>query len=489
MSGPRADLLVVNTLLLFILGLPKRGARPWFVRSVKLISWSTFSKLRELLEETSPSAEDMALRLRTVERDIILPVKAVFVGILFYHLYFSRWFDDVEMPPQVAQTVVERFFIIYLAGNILIAAILIFWKRWEQPLVQRIILTSSLVDGLFLAALALVTGGFDSILYWLFLGLIVRNAVSSPRAVPQLILNVSVSFCYLCAGILDVLVTDDAELTSGAPDNPAESFLLRLTLLWLMAACCYGVQVLLEKQRRAEEEGREFVARQEQLRSAGRMAAQIAHQIKNPLAIINNAAFSLQRALLEGRDSAKVHLEIIREEVDRSDQIVTKLMGYAQLAEGKVERLDVAQAVDAAIGEVFPRGAQFQVEIVRYYATELPPLLMQRQHFAEIVVNLLQNSRDATGQGGRVEISTRVGPDNSVVVAVRDNGPGIPKERQVQIFEPYFSTKSKGTGLGLSIVKHNAEIYGGTITVQSELGKGSLFVLTLPTRTFMKLQK
>ena len=76
----------------------------------------------------------------------------------------------------------------------------------------------------------------------------------------------------------------------------------------------------------------------------------------------------------------------------------------------------------------------------------------------------------------------------SVVVRVSDNGPGIPKERLAKIFQPYFSTKEKGTGLGLSIVKHNTEIYGGIVQVESELGKGSRFTLQLPTRTVMKLQ-
>ena len=75
-----------------------------------------------------------------------------------------------------------------------------------------------------------------------------------------------------------------------------------------------------------------------------------------------------------------------------------------------------------------------------------------------------------------------------MVVTVSDNGPGIRKDQLEKIFQPYFSTKEKGTGLGLSIVKHNTEIYGGSVRVESELGKGSRFVIELPTRTFMKLQ-
>jgi len=104
-------------------------------------------------------------------------------------------------------------------------------------------------------------------------------------------------------------------------------------------------------------------------------------------------------------------------------------------------------------------------------------------------VNILQNAREATDAQGKIIVSAKPGRDQSVVVTISDNGPGIAKSQVSKIFEPYFSTKSKGTGLGLSIVKHNAEMYGGTVQVQSELGKGATFIIQLPTRTFMKLQK
>ena len=175
--------------------------------------------------------------------------------------------------------------------------------------------------------------------------------------------------------------------------------------------------------------------------------------------------------------------------MERSDQIITKLMGYAQLAEGKVEKLQIDEELDRAIAEVFPSRAAYDTVVKTDYAGHLPTLLMQRGHLSEILVNILQNAREATGAQGRIIVSAKPGRDQSVVVTISDNGPGIAKSQVSKIFEPYFSTKSKGTGLGLSIVKHNAEMYGGTVQVQSELGKGATFIIQLPTRTFMKLQK
>ena len=465
--------------------------------SLNFSRWPAFQKIRELLEETAPEPGQMRSRLLTIERDIILPIKAVVVGLLLYSgLFFPHLFVDVTTPRSIAQEVIHRFFLIYLVLNVAVAMVLMMRRRLPLILVQRIIFSASFVDGLFLAALTLVTGGFDSVLYWLFLGLIVRNAVSLPRAVPQIILNFSASFCYLLAGLLDVILTNamvDFEDTGGRfrgpsmPDNPTEPFLIRVIVLWLMTLCCYGVQVLFEKQRQASEEAREFDSRQAQLRSAGRLAAQIAHQIKNPLGIINNAAFSLQKVLPEGKGNGQ--LQIIREEVERSDRILTRLMGYAQLAEGQVEKLNVTEELDRAIADVFPLGANYDVKIIRDYSLYLPVLMMQRGHLSEILVNLLQNAREAVQGGrGRITVSAQPGGENSVLIGVSDNGPGIPKDRLEKIFQPYFSTKEKGTGLGLSIVKHNTEIYGGVVRVESELGKGTCFTIHLPTRTFMKLQ-
>lgn len=456
---------------------------------MKLFRRQTLSRLVDLLKETEPPPEQMALRLQAVERDIILPVKGVFAFLLAYSFFFSRWFEDVALPRSVAQQVIERFFIIYLVLNIGVAFALIrSRRRAPSSLLQRIIFCSNLLDGLFLACLAFATGGFDSLVYWVFPGLIVRNALSSPLAIPQLLLNSSLVLCYILAGVLDVVISDEMSDYEGVAGNPTEPFLLRIFVLIFMALCCYGVQVLLEKHRQAIEEAREHAARQEKLRSAGRLAAQIAHQIKNPLAIINNTAFSLQKALQDNKPGSLQQLQIIREEVERSDRILTELMGYAQLAEGKVEKLKIQDELDSAIRTVFPAAAKFGTQVEMSCAPGLPPLLMQRGHLSEVLVNVLKNAREAMKGEGKVIVRATSGEDSSIVVQISDEGPGIPKEKRVMIFEPYFSTKPTGTGLGLAIVKNNVEMYGGTIKVESELGKGATFIINFPTRTFMKMQ-
>ena len=299
-------------------------------------------------------------------------------------------------------------------------------------------------------------------------------------------LNISCSLCYVAASLIDLLLSNSTSDFEDAGKFPLETFLLRVLVLWLVAGWCYVLQVLLEKQRRAAEEAQEYALRQEQLRAAGKLAGKIAHQIKNPLGIINNAAYSLARALREGKTVNPQQVEIIREEVERADQTITQLMGYAKLAEGKVERIKVAEELDRALDLSLPAAARYPIEIERDYAPDLPLLMMQRGHLHEALLNLLTNAREAIVGKGRIKVSASLGSEQAVVLTIADDGPGISKTKLAEIFQPYYTTKVKGTGLGLPIVKHNVEMYGGTVQVESELGKGTRFVLLFPTRTLTK---
>jgi signal transduction histidine kinase len=340
-----------------------------------------------------------------------------------------------------------------------------------------------------------MTGGPGSILFWLFVALIVRNAISVPPGFSQLFLNVAISLCYALVAVLYVSVlsnTDEFNLRmmdSTPQEDLGEPFVLRLTVLFLTTACCYGAQVLLERQQLAVEEAGEFAAREAQLHSAGRLAAEFAHQIKNPLAVINSTAFSLQRALRENKAAAPEQIEIIQEEVARADKVVTQIMGYAQLSEGRVEKLNLSEELDRAVAQIFPAAVPTGTKIHREYGRDFPPLFMQRGHLSEILLNLLQNARETLRETGNVFISAVSRRDQTIDISVRDDGIGIAPEKKERIFEAYYTTKEKGSGLGLTIVKHNAELYGGTVRVESELGKGAKFIVIFPAKALMTFSK
>jgi len=544
-----------------------------------------------LLEIPTPEAEQLLRRVTTMERDIVLPVKAACLVMLLFP-FFHDWIKQAMGEMHVDVQEWTRYFLwYYLPANVVIAWVLLALRRLPLGLVQWVVFVSGLLDVILLSALTVFTTGYQSFSYWLFLALVVRSAVSVPRATSQLALHFTIITCYVIVGLIQVdVVSSLAEeargkenedrakayeaywrgrrqaTTNTAPaalkpsvaageavsppqgnrppaaspaarsrtssalaanwkgsaqasrstatalespaepllarpgrfggfsgdsgwlEGPAEPLLVRLTLLLLMSVCSYGLQVLLERQRKGEEEAREFALREGQLHAAGRLAAEFAHQIKNPLAVINNAAYSLQRALKQGRSVGAEQIQIIQEEVERSDRIITEIMGYAQLSEGRVEKVSVIEELEHAIERVFPPAAGYPIQIHREYGPEFPPLLMLRRHVSETFLNLLQNAREALdGQGGQVFVRALCHSDHSIEVSIGDNGPGIPADKREQIFEAYYTTKAKGTGLGLATVKHNVELYGGTVRVESELGKGARFVLIFPARTLMKL--
>jgi len=448
-----------------------------------------------LMEIPAPDAPRLLRRIEVMERDIMLPIKVFVIGMILYSFVSTPWFGLASSMLDIAVETVQYLFWFYVLANAAFALLMLNPGRWPLAIAQWTVVTSSLVDGLFLAGMALLTGGLDSILFWLFVGLVVRNAVSVPPGVSQLILNFAMSLCYILVGVLDVSVLKNLDpgtlrvLHLMPHEDLGQPFVLRLVVLWLTAFSCYGAQVLLERQRLAAEEAEEFATREGQLHSAGRLAAEFAHQIKNPLAIINNAAFSLQRALRDGKIEAAQQIEMIQEEVSRADRIVTQIMGYAQLTEGRVEKLSVVEELDRAVAQVFPSAVPSDIRVHREFGQTFPPLLMQRQHLSETILNLLKNAREVVGQNGNVYIAADHHRDHSVEITVRDDGPGIPPDKIERIFEAYYTTKERGTGLGLAIVKHNVELYGGTVRVKSELGKGTAFILTFPAKTLIKLGK
>jgi len=452
-------------------------------------------RLISILRIPAPDTSQMITRVIRMERDIVLPIKAAGIAMLIISFFLSPWIGLVLGALDIAVESTQYFLLVYIFINVAAAGVLLA-IRWVPPsLIEWTVVVTTLLDGIILALLTLVTGGYSSALYWIFLGLIIRTAVSVPRATWQLTLNLTLSICYVVAGYIDILVAET--FTDNSPlalvelnDNPAQSLVLRLALLLLMTICCYGVQVLLERHRRVEEEAREFAVREAQLHSAGRLAAEFAHQLKNPLAIINNAAYSLQKALREGKGNPSEQVRIIQEEVDRSDRIITEVMGYAQLSEGRVEKLNVTAELEQALSQVFPAASSYKVKLHLSYGDTFPPLLMQRRHLSEVLVNLLQNARDALGpEGGNIYVAARCNADYSIEISIRDDGPGVPKEKHEQIFEPYYTTKEKGTGLGLATVKNNVELYGGTVRLESELGKGACFNLFFPAKTLIRLDR
>lgn len=252
-----------------------------------------------------------------------------------------------------------------------------------------------------------------------------------------------------------------------------------------------------EKIRREEEKLREaeFRARMEQqmitterLASLGTLAAGVAHEINNPLAIIKESAGFMKLILgkeeladMPRRKDFELALGKIENGIERAKRITLQLLGFARKDDSVLTEVDLIQLVDEAIQLVEREAINRDIEIIREMAHDKATIWSDPYKLRQVLINLLTNSIHATGPGGKITIMLE-GMGEEVSLTVKDTGQGIPNENLKRIFEPFFSTKSpgKGTGLGLFVTRNIIENLGGNIKVESQVGHGASFSVKLP---------
>jgi signal transduction histidine kinase len=232
----------------------------------------------------------------------------------------------------------------------------------------------------------------------------------------------------------------------------------------------------------------ERMKERDRLAALGQMAAGLAHEIRNPLGSIKGAAQFLRP--VEGQkpdESTREFLDIIVEEVDRLNKIVSQFLDYARPYRGDQSPLDVNDVVRKTVNLFEREQTGSRVEIAMNLLEGLPPVRADAQQLRQVFLNLAINAFDAMPQGGRLQISTGIRRSTRRGVAAafleirfRDDGIGIPPADLRNLFVPFFTTKEKGTGLGLAISQRIIENHGGTIEVRSQPGSGSTFTVLLP---------
>ncbi len=221
------------------------------------------------------------------------------------------------------------------------------------------------------------------------------------------------------------------------------------------------------------------------LSSIGRLAAGVAHEINNPLAIINEKA-GLLRDLFEhdpscGNKEKYVNLvDRVLNSVDRCRTITHRLLGFARRMEVSIERLNVNDVVTEVLGFMEKEALYRKVEVTLDLERDLPSISSDRGQLQQVFLNILNNAFAAVDDGGAIVLSTRH-EEQRVVVSIRDNGCGMSAQVRDHIFEPFFTTKGvKGTGLGMAITYGIVTKLGGEILVWSEENQGSEFTVKLP---------
>ena len=220
----------------------------------------------------------------------------------------------------------------------------------------------------------------------------------------------------------------------------------------------------------------------EKLAMVGKLAAGVAHSVRNPLTSVNLRLFSLSRGL-ELTPRQQEDFKVISDAVRHIDTILGNFLEFSRRPRLKLSDLNPGAVVDESLKLLENRLASFPVTVTVTLINELPQVLADPDQLREAVLNILLNACEAMEYNGSLEIEEYVAPINSqpfVHIAIQDSGPGIAEDHLGEIFVPFFSTKDQGTGLGLPIAKGILEEHGGDIFVRSEEDKGTRFILVLP---------
>ena len=352
-------------------------------------------------------------------------------------------------------------------------------------------LTVSLMEAVFIGLLCHFDAQADSpFRYYFFLSVICCGIRHSP--------GVTYATC-----LLDLLSVLALYCAAPSPGRSAFSLLALVVVLAWVAWAASSMSRLLKHfgehlgrlnealrenqgqlERRIAERSLELqetqaqVLHQEKMAGFGLLAAGIAHEIGNPLTAISTLLQLLQYA--HSDDTTRGKLTLIAGEVTRIQRIVRELVTFSRptsLARSRcsVEGI-VREALDIAKYYKGTKSRTLEAEL----AEPLPWVRGSRDQLIQVVFNLVLNAIDATAKGGRIVVSARAGEGGRVLLAVRDDGAGIPAAALGKLFQPYFTTKKQGTGLGLFVTRKIVHEHGGTVRCESAPGAGTLFEIDLP---------
>jgi signal transduction histidine kinase len=233
-----------------------------------------------------------------------------------------------------------------------------------------------------------------------------------------------------------------------------------------------------EKQRLQEE-----LVQSEKLAALGRITANVAHEIRNPLTSVGGFARRLQKRVPEGT-AEREYADSIVSEVASLEKILREVLGYSRVSVPRLEGENIHEMLDVVLKMYEEMLTEHAITIERAYG-DVPEIRIDKEQVKEVIGNLVLNAIDAMPDGGTLTVATAKESVNDtlhVTVRISDTGEGIPEERLDRIFEPFFTTKiaKRGIGLGLPISKKIMEDHRGFITVESTVGNGSTFSLHFP---------
>jgi len=233
------------------------------------------------------------------------------------------------------------------------------------------------------------------------------------------------------------------------------------------------------------ERSRETLMQAEKMAMVGRLAAGMAHSIRNPLTSVKMRLFSLKRSLDLSVDQQE-DFDVIYEEIRHTDTIVQNFLEFSRPPKLKIQTISPSEIVDFAVQLMAHRIESYGVRLDIKRHSAMPPVAADPEQIKEVIVNIIVNACEAMQGGGRILITEEQGLDeeigDSIYIHIEDNGPGISSKNQKKVLQPFFTTKEEGTGLGLSIAARIVEEHKGRLTFQSKEFEGTTFTIVLPVK-------
>ena len=229
------------------------------------------------------------------------------------------------------------------------------------------------------------------------------------------------------------------------------------------------------------EQAQAHLLRTEKLASLGQLSAGVAHEINNPLGTIMIYAHLLLKGL-DKEDPRREDLELIISEANRAKEIVQGLLSFARETKLRQGQMNVNDLLEDVLGLIVNQSLFHNIKMEKSFAQDMPTIIADETKLKQVFLNIILNAAQAMEGTGKLTISTII-DKKRIKIKIQDTGPGIPPEIMGKLFSPFFTTKEKGTGLGLAISYGIVERHGGKIDVNSDLGKGSTFTISLPIST------
>lgn len=235
-------------------------------------------------------------------------------------------------------------------------------------------------------------------------------------------------------------------------------------------------RVQLQKANDALTKAQEKIVRQERLAAIGELAGSVGHELRNPLGVISNAVYFLKATQNNGNEILQEYFDIIDKEVKTAEKIVSDLLDYSRIKSLDKVETTFSDIVDPVFKKFPPPE---NIDIKNDVEKTTPSIYVDPIKIGQVLMNLVVNAYQAMPDGGVLSVRSYV-DDGCVCLEVADTGVGIAENEVGKVFEPLYTTKAKGIGLGLAVSKNFVEANGGSLSVVSQKGEGTIFTISLP---------